>query len=87
MIIINIFSAFIILVITIKLFVIIKNKEAGDEKISKAIDLFIALILVIISWSIINYFFGVRDNDLETNDKFKEVENTKTSSPVRFENE
>ena len=80
MIIINIFSAFIILVITIKLFVIIKNKEAGDEKITKAIDLFIALILVIISWSII-------DNDLETNDKFKEVENTKTSSPVRFENE
>lgn len=87
MIIINIFSAFIILVITIKLFVIIKNKEAGDEKITKAIDLFIALILVIISWSIINYFFGVRDNDLETNDKLKEVENTKTSSPVRFENE
>ena len=54
----NIFSAFILLILVIKVFLLLKNKEIGDEKITKAFDLFIAILLVSVSWFFIYYIFG-----------------------------
>jgi hypothetical protein len=81
MVIINIFSGFVFLVITIRVFLLLKNKESGDEKFTKAVDLLIAMALVAISWGVIYAFFGYNtDADIS---KDSNVQENKTS-PVFF---
>lgn len=75
----NIFAAVVLLFFVIKVFLLLKNNESGDEKITKAVDLLIAILLVSVSWSIIYYIFGYETADKNSREVVDDYQKSNTS--------
>ena len=88
MVIFNIFAGFVLLIITIRVFLLLKNKEAGDEKFTKAVDLLIAMALVSASWVTIYALFGYKkspNGKAPIENQQIEKTNEERKSPVLFQ--